>query len=136
MLGSGSQKGAVFSIHCPSRKVLKHVTSQWGVLVLCALLTGTHRFSQLRRKIEGISEKMLTQTLKTFEEDGLLLRVSYPVIPPHVEYTLTPAGLEVATRIQALTLWIEDNWAMLLKPTEEGDARAALQGCEARIHTP
>ncbi len=80
-------RGEVFSEQCPSREILKHVTNRWGGLVLVALLQGMHRFSDLRRKLSGVSEKMLAQTLQTLELDGFVLRVSYPVVPPHVEYS-------------------------------------------------
>lgn len=108
-------RGNVFAELCPSREVLQHVTSRWGVLVLVALLGGTHRFSDLRRKIGGVSEKMLAQTLQWLERDGFVLRVAYPVVPPHVEYSLTPLGQEVAQRVQALADWIEGNLATILR---------------------
>jgi len=111
-------RGNVFAEQCPSRDVLKHVTSRWGVLVLIALLGGTHRFSDLRRKIGGVSEKMLAQTLQWLEKDGFVLRVSYPVIPPHVEYSLTPFGLEVGRRVQTLADWIEGNLPEIIKVKE------------------
>ncbi|UTV99568.1 helix-turn-helix transcriptional regulator [Marinomonas rhizomae] len=104
------EKGDVFSDKCPSRDILKHVTSRWGVLVLFALKGGqTHRFSELRRKITGVSEKMLAQTLQALELDGFVLRTSYPVVPPHVEYSLTELGFEVSARVASLADWIEDN---------------------------
>jgi DNA-binding HxlR family transcriptional regulator len=99
----------VMSTDCPSRDVLKHVTSQWGVLVLIILLDGTHRFSELRRKIGGVSEKMLAQTLQVLEADGFVKRYAYPVVPPHVEYSLTGLGVEMATQIEQMTSWIESN---------------------------
>ena len=108
-------RGNVFAELCPSREVLQHVTSRWGVLVLVALLGGTHRFSDLRRKIGGVSEKMLAQTLQWLERDGFVLRVAYSVVPPHVEYSLTPIGQEVAQRVQALADWIEGNLATILQ---------------------
>ena len=98
-----------------SLDVLQHVTSRWGVLVLVALLAGTHRFSDLRRKIGGVSEKMLAQTLQWLESDGFVLRKSYPVVPPHVEYSLTPLGLEVARRVEALADWIEGNLPSIME---------------------
>ncbi|MBA4226275.1 MAG: transcriptional regulator [Hyphomonas sp.] len=101
--------GQLFAEACPSREVLKHVTSRWGVLVLIALMTGTHRFSELRRKIGGVSERMLAQTLQWLEQDGFVSRVSYPVVPPHVEYSLTPLGEEVGARVRDLADWIELN---------------------------
>lgn len=108
------RRGNLFSEKCPSREVLKHVTSRWGVLVLVALLEGTHRFSDLRRKIGGVSEKMLAQTLQWLEADGFVLRVSYPVVPPHVEYSLTLLGQEVGRRVENLADWIEGNLAQIL----------------------
>lgn len=108
------EKGNVFSDRCPSRELLNHVTSKWGVLVFLALSDGEIlRFSDLRRKIHGISEKMLGQTLKTLELDGFLNRHSYPVVPPVVEYQLTKQGMEVARRVIGLAEWLEDNYAKL-----------------------
>lgn len=107
-------RGDLFSEKCPSREVLKHVTSRWGVLILVALLGGMHRFSDLRRKVAGVSEKMLAQTLQGLEEDGFVLRKSYPVVPPHVEYSLTPLGMEVARKVEDLADWIEDNLAKIM----------------------
>lgn len=108
-LSEALSRGHLFAEACPSRQVLKHVTSRWGVLVLMALLSGTHRFSELRRKIGGVSERMLAQTLQWLEEDGFVSRVSYPVVPPHVEYSLTPMGEEVAAQVRGLADWIETN---------------------------
>ncbi|MFM2485529.1 helix-turn-helix domain-containing protein [Celerinatantimonas yamalensis] len=103
-------RGNVFSDKCPSRAILKHVTSRWGVLVLIALKDcNAHRFSELRRTINGVSEKMLAQTLQALEQDGFVLRVSFPVVPPHVEYSLTSLGMAVAERVVSLADWIEDN---------------------------
>ncbi|PKO89770.1 MAG: transcriptional regulator [Betaproteobacteria bacterium HGW-Betaproteobacteria-12] len=101
------RRGDLFAEKCPSREVLKHVTSRWGVLLLVALLDGTHRFSDLRRKVNGISEKMLAQTLQWLESDGFVERISYPVVPPHVEYRLTPLGEEIGRKVEALADWIE-----------------------------
>lgn len=106
-LSEALQRGDLFAAQCPSREVLTHVTSRWGVLVLVALRGGTHRFSELRRKIGGVSEKMLAQTLQWLEGDGFVRRVAYPVVPPHVEYSLTPLGEEVAQHVQGLADWIE-----------------------------
>jgi DNA-binding HxlR family transcriptional regulator len=103
------QRGEVFAVECPSREILKHVTSRWGVLVLVALREGTRRFSDLRRKIGGVSEKMLAQTLQQLELDGFIDRVSHPVVPPHVEYSLTPLGEDIGKQVESLTDWIEIN---------------------------
>lgn len=102
------RRGDVLSADCPSREVLKHMTSRWGVLVLVILLGGMHRFSELRRKIGGVSEKMLSQTLQGLESDGLIDRKSLPVVPPHVEYRLTPLGREAAGHLEVMVNWIEE----------------------------
>ena len=105
-----TQPGEVFAAACPSRVVLDHVTSKWGVLILLALSDGTLlRWSELRRRIEGVSEKMLAQTLRTLETDGLVARDAKPVVPPYVEYSLTPLGTELAQRLLPLMDWIVDH---------------------------
>ena len=103
------RKGDLMSDACPSREVLKHLTSRWGVLALMALQDGTYRFSELRRKIGGVSERMLAHTLQQLEGDGMVDRIAYPVVPPHVEYRLTPLGQEGARRVQGLAEWIEES---------------------------
>jgi DNA-binding HxlR family transcriptional regulator len=103
-------RGQLLAADCPSRAVLSHVTSRWGALVLVVLLGGTHRFSQLRREVGGVSEKMLAQTLEALAYDGMVLRVAQQVVPPHVEYSLTPLGREAAERLEVLLDWIEDNF--------------------------
>ncbi|MGW7068598.1 winged helix-turn-helix transcriptional regulator [Streptomyces sp. NPDC054855] len=92
---------------CPQRLVLEHVTSRWGVLVLIALDERSYRFSELRRALGRVSEKMLTQTLQTLERDGLVHRDAKPVIPPRVDYSLTDLGREVGTQVRALAEWTE-----------------------------
>ncbi|MFC3116053.1 winged helix-turn-helix transcriptional regulator [Cellvibrio fontiphilus] len=109
------QRGNVMADKCPSRAILNHVTSRWGVLLLIALRGGTHRFSELRRRVTGISEKMLAQTLQTLEADGFVQRISYPVVPPHVEYLLTPMGEQISEKVEALADWIEMNLGDILK---------------------
>lgn len=111
-------RGDIFEPQCPSRVVLRHMTSSWGVLSLIALRSGTHRFSELRRKVSGVSERMLAQTLQQLEGDGLLDRKSYPVVPPHVEYTLTPLGEEAAKLVETLADWVEVSMPAL-RPKEK-----------------
>lgn len=117
------ERGELFSVACPSRKVLQNVTSRWGVLVLVALMAGTYRFSELRRKIGGVSEKMLAQTLQALEADGFVLRTAHPVVPPHVEYSLTRMGQEVAREVESLADWIEGN---LYRIMENRQAKTSL----------
>ncbi|MET3903270.1 helix-turn-helix domain-containing protein [Paenarthrobacter sp. 4246] len=99
----------VFPAGCPSRTVLDHITSKWGVLILLSLSEGDQRWSELRRRAEGISEKMLAQTLKTLERDGLVRRDAQPVIPPRVDYSLTERGRELSTLLIPLVTWAFDN---------------------------
>ena len=113
-------RGDLFSDKCPSRDVLKHVTSRWGVLVLLALLDGKqHRFSALKRKILGVSEKMLAQTLQQLEGDGFVDRTVYPVVPPHVEYQLTASGVQIAQQVVGLADWIEENLLQILQAQQQ-----------------
>ena len=115
------RRGNILSPDCPSRGVLDHLTSRWGVLVLVALEAGTLRFSALRRLIGGVSERMLAQTLRQLEQDGLLQRRAFDVVPPHVEYSLTPMGREAAALMRILTDWIELNIADIVNyRTEHG----------------
>lgn len=88
-----------------TRALVEHVTSKWGVLVLLALEGRTLRWSELKREIDGVSEKMLIQTLQTLEGDGLVLRTARPVVPPHVEYALTDGGREAAELLAPLVHW-------------------------------
>jgi DNA-binding HxlR family transcriptional regulator len=101
------QRGNVMAVDCPSRGVLQHLTSRWGTLVMVALATRPHRFAELRRAVGGVSERMLSQTLKDLEADGFVLRTSHPVVPPHVDYELTALGREAAVHVVALVGWIE-----------------------------
>ena len=97
----------VYARDCPSRVVLDHVTSRWAVLVLIVLSRGTHRFSELRREVTGVSEKMLAQTLRDLEHDGFVHREAFAEVPPRVEYCLTPLGEGAAEKVSALVTWIE-----------------------------
>lgn len=107
LVGSAESGGAnVFAANCASRVVLDHVTSKWGVLILVALSGDTLRWGELRRSIEGISEKMLAQTLRTLEADGFVLRDAHPTIPPHVEYSLTALGHDLAEQLIPLVRWV------------------------------
>ena len=117
-------RGNVFSEHCPSREVLKHVTSRWGVLLLVALGDGAQRFGELRRRVGGISEKMLAQTLVWLEQDGFVQRIVQSAAPPRVEYRLTPLGEEISAKMGELAGWIENNLGAMLA-AQHHTARAA-----------
>jgi len=126
-LSEAVRRGELFAVDCPSRDVLKHITSLWGVLALIALQGGTYRFSELRRKASGVSEKMLAQTLQALEADGFVDRVAYPVVPPHVEYSLTPLGREAAARVASLTDWIESNLDEVMQSRRNDGSAAGLR---------
>ncbi|MEU6885207.1 helix-turn-helix domain-containing protein [Streptomyces viridosporus] len=107
MVVSERGRGSDGEAMCPHRLVLEHVTSRWGVLVLIRLLERSYRFSELRRAVGGVSEKMLAQTLQTLERDGLVHRDAKPVIPPRVDYSLTGLGREAAEQVRDLARWTE-----------------------------
>ncbi|WFF38604.1 helix-turn-helix transcriptional regulator [Moraxella nasibovis] len=111
-------KGRVLSKDCPSRAILNHLTSRWGVLVMIVLLDGTKRFSEIRREIEGVSERMLSETLKQLEADGMLIRHSYNTVPPHTDYTLTEYGRQASEKIYGLVDWLENNLNGILASTK------------------
>ena len=95
----------IFQANCLSRQVLGLIADQWTPLVIHALEEGTMRFGQLLKRIHGISKKMLTQTLRAMERNGLVLRVVYPVVPPVVEYSLTPLGQTLIEPMKVLRDW-------------------------------
>lgn len=92
---------------CPTRLMLNRIADKWTVLVLGLLETETKRFSTLQRQIGGISQKMLTQTLRGLERDGLIARTVYPEVPPRVEYAITPLGKTLVGLLAALRVWSE-----------------------------
>jgi DNA-binding HxlR family transcriptional regulator len=108
-------KGNVADRACPSRTILDHLTSRWGILVILALLEGTHRFSVLGRRVAGVSEKMLAQTLQALEADGFVLRTVYPTVPPKVEYSLTKTGRAAGKRLKGLSDWVEENVSVVMQ---------------------
>jgi DNA-binding HxlR family transcriptional regulator len=121
-------RGNCYDSGCAANHVLGHVTSRWGTLVLGALLDGTQRYSELRARIDGISEKMLAQKLREFERDGLVARRQYPVVPPHVEYSLTPAGEEVARQLRNLIGWLEEHVRDFIAAQSDYDGGLASNG--------
>jgi DNA-binding HxlR family transcriptional regulator len=91
--------------NCPSRQVLNMIADTWTVLVIHALSQGTKRFGELQREVGGVSQKMLTQTLRQLERDGIVVRQVFPVVPPHTEYTLTPLGETLIDAVRGLFDW-------------------------------
>jgi len=122
MVDSTDMAFDVFSRHCPSRSTLEHVTGRWGALTLGALHDDTFRFNELRRRVDGVSEKMLSQTLHALERDGLVRRDAQPTNPPRVDYRLTPLGREVADRLLALIHFVEGRQGDVLQAQERYDA--------------
>ena len=102
---------------------MQNATSRWGVLALAALTEGDYRFNALRRRVDGVSERMLSQTLQTLERDGLVVRTVLETIPPKVEYSLTPLGRDVGARLADLIELIEGNMPAVLESRAEHDAR-------------
>jgi DNA-binding HxlR family transcriptional regulator len=111
----------VFARNCASRPVLQNITGRWGALVLAALSEKTHRFSELRRHVDGISERMLSQTLQTLERDGLVHREVLTTIPPHVEYSLTELGHRIVTPLLTLLFLVEDSVPEIIAAQIEHD---------------
>jgi DNA-binding HxlR family transcriptional regulator len=111
---SGKLEGNLLAHECPSRTILKHLTGRWAVLILIALENRTLRFSELRRIVGGVSDRMLTQTLQTLEADGFVRRHARNVVPPHVEYNLTDMGAEATVHVRVLADWIEANTTRVL----------------------
>ena len=103
------QKSNAFSVTCPAHKTLARLLSKWSGLIVRCLSVNTMRYSELRRSIGGISQKMLTQTLRELEADGLVDRKVHPVVPPKVEYSLTDLGRTLVDPLTALGAWAEDH---------------------------
>jgi DNA-binding HxlR family transcriptional regulator len=114
--------GGVLASGCPSRTVLDHVTSKWGVLVLVALAERSLRWNELHRVVEGVSEKMLAQTLRVLERDGFVHREAAPTIPPRVDYSLTPLGRELVGHLLPLVGWVMDHAEEIVTVPEQPSA--------------
>ncbi|MFF4753258.1 winged helix-turn-helix transcriptional regulator [Streptomyces sp. NPDC002514] len=113
---------------CPSRDLLDQIGSKWAVLVIGELgRHGACRFTQLRQRLAGVSEKMLTQTLRILERDGLVRRTVYPEIPARVEYGLSPLGQTLREPLRALTEWSVQHTDEVLAAREEYELRAKKQ---------
>ncbi|MEU8636122.1 helix-turn-helix domain-containing protein [Amycolatopsis sp. NPDC048633] len=112
----------VFAQACTSRATLEHITGRWGILAMAALHDGTLRFNALRRRVSGVSEKMLAQTLQALERDGFVHREAQPTIPPKVEYSLTPRGRRTAALLLALIEDVEGQMPEVVESNAEYDA--------------
>ncbi|GAA4257097.1 helix-turn-helix domain-containing protein [Dactylosporangium darangshiense] len=113
----------VFAKNCTSRPVMERVAGKWGILTMAALLAGTHRFNELRRRVDGVSEKMLSQTLHALERDGLVVREVVSAIPPRVEYSLTEPGRRIAGKLLELIDLVESEMPEITAAQERYDAK-------------
>ncbi len=104
---------SVLDAECASRKVLDRIADKWTALIIRVLSGGTKRHNELRRQIPGVSQKMLTQTLRSLERDGIVKRKVYPVVPPMVEYSLTSLGRSLIEPLEAICRWAETHLAEL-----------------------
>ncbi|WP_205856611.1 winged helix-turn-helix transcriptional regulator [Phytoactinopolyspora endophytica] len=118
---SGALPFDVFARDCPSRPVLEHLTGRWGVLVLAGLYQGPVRFNALRRRVDGVSEKMLSQTLHALERDGFVHRTVQAVMPPRVEYRLTDLGRSTAAKLLDLIGHLEAHMPAVLAAQQQHD---------------
>jgi DNA-binding HxlR family transcriptional regulator len=114
-----------FAANCPTRLVLDRIADKWSVLVMSALTLEPLRFSQLMRRVEGISQKVLSQTLKRLERDGLVERTVYATVPVTVEYAMTPLGDTLARSVRVIVTWAESNMDAVLKAQKSYDATHA-----------
>jgi DNA-binding HxlR family transcriptional regulator len=112
---------------CPCRDLLDMVASKWTALVIGDLEDGPKRFGELKRRLEGVSQKMLTQTLRTLERDGLITRTVYPSVPLRVEYELTELGRSVTEPLAALRLWAQKNYETVAEARETFDSAAPVR---------
>ena len=117
-------KPDAYAATCPTRLVLDRVADKWAVLILGLLGDGPVRFNAIRRCIEGISQKVLSQTLKSLERDGLVSRKAIATVPVTVEYTITPLGATLAESVDALRIWAETHIDKVLKAQKQYDSGA------------
>jgi DNA-binding HxlR family transcriptional regulator len=118
-------KWDVYNKHCPTRLILDRIADKWTVLIVGALENKTKRFGELRKEIGGISQKMLTQTLRGLERDGIVTRTIYAVVPPKVEYSLTGLGRTLVHMFEAIRDWSESNIEDVLEARDRYDIKAA-----------
>ncbi|MCT9931104.1 helix-turn-helix transcriptional regulator [Planotetraspora sp. A-T 1434] len=115
----------VLSVDCPSRMILNRIGDRWTLLIIVALSREVLRFSQLRARVGGATPKVLTQTLRALERDGLVSREVFPVVPPRVEYRLTELGRSLLEPIAAVKKWAETHVEEVLEARERADAMAS-----------
>ncbi|MBY0403699.1 MAG: helix-turn-helix transcriptional regulator [Cyanobacteria bacterium] len=109
------EKANLFNPNCPSRNILELIGGKWCMLIICLLYDDKRRTGEIKRSIGDISQKMLTQTLRAMEENGLVNRISYPEVPPRVEYELTALGVSIGELVVKMEQWIVENHSLILK---------------------
>jgi DNA-binding HxlR family transcriptional regulator len=123
----GIRPGDVYDVTCPSRSVIQMLADKWTMLVIDSLSRRPMRFGELRRHVGGVTQKMLTQTLRLLERDGLVLRVVYPSAPPSVEYSLTPLGVSITEITEQMCRWAQDNMKPVLVARLDYDSRMTIE---------
>jgi DNA-binding HxlR family transcriptional regulator len=123
-------KWDAYNERCPTRMVLDRIADKWTVLIVGALEEKTKRFGELRREVGGVSQKMLTQTLRGLERDGVVVRTVYASVPPKVEYSLTPLGRTLVRILEEIREWSEHNIENVLRARDDFDRRAASEVSE------
>jgi DNA-binding HxlR family transcriptional regulator len=118
-----SDQPNVYDRSCPAHVIIDHLADKWAVLIIGQLANGTMRFAELRRAVDGISQKMLTVTLRDLERDGLVSRKLYASVPPKVEYSLTPLGASLSDMAGELCHWAEANMEQILRARQNFDNR-------------
>ena len=118
-------KADIYNTDCPSQSILALIGSKWSMLVLCSLRTGPQRTHALKRRLSGVSAKMLTQTLRELERHGIVARRDYGEVPPRVEYSLTPLGRSLATLVVEIENWVTTNYTRIAGTARRYDANAA-----------
>lgn len=108
---------------CPSRTIIDLIGSRWGMLLICTLRSGPVRANELIRRVDGISQKMFTQTVRALEENGLVKRTSHPEVPPRVEYELTPLGRDISKLVAKMEAWVVEHYDQIMD-IREGRNRA------------
>lgn len=109
----------ILNPYCPSRQVLEMLANKWTLLIVRVLSQGTRRYGEIQREAGGVTQKMLTQTLRELEANGIVRRIAYPVVPPKVEYSLTPLDESLIEPLNGICLWAERNFGRIAEARED-----------------